>query len=72
MSFISTLTCKGRVYVRVGHFAVVRWAVEGKTAISSLDVVAGLSQRAVMGPCGALVNIYKTTRGREVGLDQSL
>lgn len=50
-------------YVRVRHFAVVRWAVEGKTAVSSLDVVAGLSQRAVMGPSGALIDVYNTVRG---------
>lgn len=50
-------------YVRVGHFAVVRWTVEGKAAVSSLDVVAGLSQRAVMGPSGALVDVYNTVRG---------
>lgn len=58
-------------YVRVGHFAVVRWTVEGKTAVSSLDVVAGLSQRAVMGPSGALIDVY-THRGHAKGLIQML
>lgn len=57
-----------KFYIRVRDFAVVWWTVEGKTAVSSLDVVAGLGQRAVVGPCGALVNIYKTVRGREKGL----
>lgn len=59
-------------YVRVGHFAVVRWAVEGKTAVSSLDVVAGLSQGAVMGPSGALIDVYNTVRGHQKGLIQTL
>lgn len=59
-------------YVRVGHFAVVRWTVEGKTAVSSLDVVAGLSQRAVMGPSGALIDVYNTVRGHAKGLIQTL
>lgn len=57
-------------YVRVGHFAVVWWTVEGKTAVSSLDVVAGLSQRAVMGPSGALIDVYN--RGDAKGLIQTL
>lgn len=52
-------------YVRVGHFAVVGWTVEGKTAVSSLDVVAGLSQRAVMGPSGALIDVYNSQRSRK-------
>ena len=42
---------------RVGHFAVVGWTAEGEAAVSSLDVVAGLSQRAVIGPGGALIDI---------------
>lgn len=61
-----------RFYTRVRHFAVVWWTVEGKTAISSLDVVAGLSQRAVMGPCGALINIYNTVRSHAKGLIHAL
>lgn len=58
---------KVRLYTRVRHFAVVWGTVEGKTAMSSLDVVAGLSQRAVMGPCGALINIYNTVRSHSEG-----
>lgn len=61
-----------RFYTRVRHFAVVWWTVEGKTAISSLDVVAGLSQRAVVGPCGALINIYNTVRSHAKGLIHAL
>lgn len=43
--------------VRVGRFAVVWWTAEGKAAVPTLDVIAGLSYRAVMGPCGTLINI---------------
>lgn len=43
--------------LRVGHFAVVWWTAKRQAAVRSLDVVAGLSLRAVMGPCGALINI---------------
>lgn len=58
---------KVRFYTRVRHFAVVWWTAEGETAIAALDVVAGLSQRAVMGPCGALINVYNTGRGHAKG-----
>lgn len=54
------------MYARVGHFAVVWWTVEGETAIASLDVVAGLSQRAVVGPRGALIDVCNTVRSHTV------
>ena len=55
----ATKTEQGRLHhSRVGHFAVVRRTAERKAAVPSLDVVAGLSQRAVVGPRGALINIY--------------
>lgn len=43
--------------LRVGHFAVVWWTDERQAAVRSLDVVAVLSLRAVMGSCGALINV---------------
>lgn len=47
----------GVSHVRVGHFAVVGRTVEREAAVASLDVVAGLGQGAVMGSCGALVDV---------------
>lgn len=44
-------------YVRVGHFAVVGRTVEREAAVAPLDVVAGLAQGAVVGSCGALVDV---------------
>lgn len=43
--------------LRVRGFTVVLWTVEGQTAEASLDVVAGLSQGAVVGPGGTLVYV---------------
>lgn len=42
---------------RVRHLAVVWWTGERKAAVPSLDVVAGLGQRAVMGACSTLIDI---------------
>lgn len=53
---------------RVGDFAVVRWAAEGEATVAPLDVVAGLSQRAVVGPGGALVDISAGASVRRHGV----
>lgn len=50
-------------YLRISWLAVIFWALQRQTAEASLDVKAGLIERAVVAFCNTLINICQMEKG---------